>query len=113
MSRVKVGHLTCLHSRSWMALVDTLQCAHMLGMVSWCFLGCPKCTGCNARRAATWQVQSLPPSTESGVSKAVLVQPAMPSRHRLQSRLGSGDMKPNGRDLLKVVDGSVLLNVAV
>ena len=58
-------------------------------------------------------VQSLPPSTESAASKAVLVQPAMPSQRRLQSRLGSGDMKPSGRDLLKVVDGSVLLDVAM
>ncbi len=96
-----------------MAVVDKLQRAHMLGMVSWCFLGCLDCTGCNARQGATWQVQSLPPSTELGVSKAFLVQPAMPSRHRLQSRLGSGDMTPSGRDLLKVVEGSVLLDIAL
>ncbi len=116
-----MADLTCLHSGSCMAVVDKLQRIHRLGMVrmhrlgmvSWRSLGWFTCTGCNARQGAAWQVQSLPPSTELGVSKAVLVQPATPSQHRLQSRPGSGDMKPSGRDLLKVVDGSVLLNVAV
>ena len=117
MSLVSMGGLTCLHIRSWIAVLDKLQTMHRPGMVrmhrlcmvSGCSLKWFNCTGCKARQDTIWQVQSLPPSTELGVSKACLDQPAMPNRHRLQSRPSSGDMTPSGRDHLNILDGLSIL----